>query len=497
MSHKGYNNDGLLTSSLKMTGKLMGFGLKTSGKAALWAGKKAINLDINTGSSWMSKSEMKKAFPRHKKGLILDGKGNHCLPAPEMYRHIAVLGSVGSGKTSGYFLGALLNLIEQKASSVVVLDIAAGALYNQTSAYAARMGMRVERIAPARPEESAGFNLFTGVDLSGIAEVISDIVTHIYDNPSDAYWSTEAEIILRSLAKTLKIKEAQDQDNCLTLHQILYLLQNMLIRLDDVTGFVRFYADQSTLNEYLAFINKGSSKLLSSVISTAISIVQQFSTEKLAQFEQSTIDFASLRKNRTIIYIQVPINSSFYSFIVNQFFSRLLNSLFQQHPQPNDLDIHFLCDELTNLGKIKDLESYILVSRQFRVAFSVGLQSVLSLKKVYGDGGMELLSGGFASKLIYGGFGDLDSLEMFSRLTGIQRTHKFLEDPRKDEYIRPLISPDELRQLDGKALLLSANRKAALLDITPHYKIPSLLRKTQIPPFNYSRNLKPLRFINL
>ena len=167
----------------------------------------------------------------------------------------------------------------------------------------------------------------------------------------------------------------------------------------------------------------------------------------ISMLSRNDIRFSDLLKGKTVVYIVLPEEKDTMNPIVTSFI-RLFYEYILDHAYSNGSGrlkncVHMFCDEFGNLPKIDGFASMLTASRSRNVRFTIAVQALGQLRKVYGDDASTIK--GNCLCWIFLSSKDLDTLEEVSALAGTDRNG------------RRLITPTELQRLDkttGEALIL-------------------------------------------
>lgn len=209
--------------------------------------------------------------------------------------------------------------------------------------------------------------------------------------------------------------------------------------------------------ELLAFlqVNKAQSTLacIRNTLTSALQIFNEVNVKKLCR--KPVLNFEKLREHESILYIQVPERySKHYSPITAVLIQQLMDRLLDK---PNGLDVFFLLDELCNIGKISDINSYLSTCRKHNISIVGCIQNLTQLKRVYGEIEGKELQELFKTLIVSGGLKDSNSY--FSDLIGTKKVKE-----KEVEKRVPLLEPHELRQLDDNKVIILCKNKRAVKD---------------------------------
>jgi type IV secretory pathway TraG/TraD family ATPase VirD4 len=199
----------------------------------------------------------------------------------------------------------------------------------------------------------------------------------------------------------------------------------------------------------------GSPETLSSIRIVMNSCLQSLLDQRILNiFKKPCIDIKKIRKEESIIYIQVPErHCNYYAPLTATFLTQLLDSLLEN----DGLQTYLLFDEFTNIGKIPNMCQLLSTARKRKISIIAAIQSLTQLYRVYGEiQGNELRE---LFKSIIVGAGLKDSAEYISQMLGNKQTKK------NETFItEPLMTPDEIRRMKNDKILIICNNKRPVID---------------------------------
>lgn len=446
---------------------------------ALYTWWQSKHLQTENAGRFLDDQERRSLLSPSNTGLLLDGARLR-LSDDDSFRNLALIATTGAGKTSSFIIP---NLLELDGRSLVATD-PSGALFDRTSGDLERRGYKVLRLAPADLASSVGFNPLersrTFPEMQEIAHIL--IRTPNHGAKVDPFWVSGAEEIVSILIKCLK--NHVDASRYANLANLQYLLLNF----GDGTNLVPFVAanapDDQTYHAFKGFISQ-SDKTMQGIVSQAKSALTMLSDPDIARLTAaSSFDFESFRREKTALFLVFPQNRvSYYSLLANLFYTQLFHYCLDDAQFSRDsLPIYFLLDEFGHLT-IPDFPSIITTTRARRISLSIVLQSLSQLEERYGrQGANTILAGGVASRIFFSGM-DITTAEMLSRTLG--ETHRERLDAlgtvRTER--EALMTPAALRSMpDNQVLYLFANKRPALVEVTPYYESRAMKRRTSQAP---------------
>ena len=432
-------------------------------------------LDNSTGSRFLSEKEQLKILSPNNQGLLVDGRSKRLSP-DESFKHLLVVAQTGAGKTTKFIIPNVLQLAENN-NSIIVTD-PSGEIFSHTSGYMQSNGFDVLKFDPTDPEHSIYFNplrhIFsyssgrTTVDQVKVSLLASSLTASCLTSSDDAFWRAGAESLIEFFTCCLQDTPRE----CHTLYNVYKLVEAMTPDGQLLDKFMIAYVNEQRLKDkWLSLIGNSSSTLQSHIATTQTALKQLGNHQIAKMLSKNTINFSSFRKEKSILYLTFPVNqASFYTFILNLFYTQLFHHYMDALPREEDLPLYILYDEFGH-ANIPDFDIIVTNMRKYKVSLSLVLQSFSQLETQYGkEKANTIIEGGVNSKLFFAG-ANLKTAQTIEQMLGrvIQET-RFDED-RVSRSEHNLLNAGEIRTLpENQAFLLTGNKNPILLDIEPYYK---------------------------
>lgn len=423
--------------------------------------------DIEHGSSdWADDREIYSKFTT-KKGIILAEKIAIDMDTKiKGNKNVLVVGNSGSGKSAGF----VKPNVTEDLGSFVFTD-PKGELFDYSAKYFESQGYDIKVLNLKNPKNSDGYNplinVKTDIDLDIVARTI--VLGQTEGSTDDPYFTDNAQVLLKALIRFLKETRPETEQNLTSCASLVRSTnassssQNMLLNLMQILP-----EDHLARKDYES-VSLATDKAFSSIASTLQSLLSKFETPDIAALTSTnTIDFASIGRKKTALYVISSDTNSTFDFLLTIFFSQMLDKLYEEADNNGgslNIPVVFFLDEFANIGKIPDFDRKIATSRSRKISFNVILQNLEQLENIYGNS-YETIVGNCDTHLFLGST-SAKTLEYFSKALGektIKISHKNKdgeEDGGKDQKLgRYLMTPDEIRRLPyDECLIFSSGIK--------------------------------------
>ena len=420
--------------------------------------------DIEHGSSdWSENGEQYKVLSKTK-GIVLAEK--NYLPVDKRGNvNVLVVGGSGAGKSASYVIPNALQLL----GSYVFTD-PKGELYDKTAGYFKEKGYDVKVLNLVHPQNSDGYNPLHHINNEIDVDVIANTIVKGQGDgkSSDPFWDDMSEMLMKALIYYLKAVRPPEEQSLASCSELVRtannnggdnLLTNLMNQLPLDHPARMYYKNIEMLPE----------KTFGSVLGTLQSKLGKFDSREIAEVTSTdTIDFTSIGKTKTVVFVISSDTHTAYDFLLTIFFSQMIQQLYDfadlnggALPVPT----YFILDEFANIGHIPDFDKKISTSRSRKISFSVILQNLDQLEAVYKEA-HETIMGNCDTHLFLGS-NSQKTVEYFSKALGektISRDSVSVNKDREDwkqgksesDQImgRALLTPDELRRLDNDICII-------------------------------------------
>lgn len=415
---------------------------------------------------FLTKQEVRKHFkPDIKRSLFaIDGANRRvCLSDKQLEGHTVLFSKTGGGKSSVIMVP---NLLSMDNVSLVISDVS-GDLLEKTGSELKSKGYEILVFSLLKPQTSLFVNPLSFLkNRLDVLEFSKNLVISGYGSSavSDPFWFSSSASFL-SFIISLLLKAPIEYQN---LSNVYYLINNF-----NSKAFIRFlakYGDDYLISNYKSIVS-GNEKALASFKQICTNALSFLIVPELSYIlSKNEIDFKSLRKKKTALFVQSPV-SSHLSGVVNMFFNTFFKEIQSELPEEGDLPIYAMLDEFPAI-KIADFASISFNIRKYKVSFIILCQSVDQLEMTYGKTQAHAILNGAFANLVF----------MRPNTNTAQYLERIIGRTFKNEYgaTRPLLMSHDLAQMAPDELLLFCDGlKPALIKTLPAYKHPLMLKQMQ------------------
>lgn len=360
-----------------------------------------------------------------------------------------------AGTRSGKGIGAIIPTLLEYPDSLVCLDIK-GENYAVTAARREKIG-KVFVLNPfgVLGIPSNSFNWLDSIDLDdpGCADkalrIASILVGGSSDNGSENQFNEQAKRLLQGVI-LLVCGEKSDLRNMPTVAQLIHTTPfPTLCELMKEKGNLAFGV-VGTIGAQ--FANNTSDKELSGILSTAQRATNNIDNPQISKtLIKSDFDISKLPSEKMSIYLVMPADKvSDFKDYIKVFFELAFSSLTSRN-EPVKSPVLFLFDEVAQLGHMDSFPKLITLIKGMGGQFWFFFQSIGQLRSIYGKEADTIL--GNATQIFYG-CNDLETAKLISETLGKETAREIRKDGSYNNYGKPLLSPDEVRQLQPETPII-------------------------------------------
>lgn len=403
-----------------------------------------------------------------KNGMILaDGYCMPMSPPPDGKNgNILVIGGSGAGKSASFVIPNAFQML----GSYIFTD-PKGELYDRTAGIFKARGYDVHVINLVDPRVSDGYNPLSHIrgtlDVDTIAKIISNKEGGDKKS-SDPFWDQTSEALLKAVMYYIILNRPEEERSlasCLA-----------LVRLggendgEDLRNIFMDLPFDNPARKAFETIRLGSEKTFSNILVSLAAKLEAFDSQEIAAMTSTnTIEFEDLVNKKSVLYFITPATNDTYNFLMNIFFSQMLDRLYDyadtmggKLPTP----LFLILDEFANIGRIPRFEQILSTCRSYRINISIILQSIDQLIAIYDEKVTENIMANCSTHLFLGSNAQ-KTLETFSKQLGektitrdnvsrsTDKDSNFSGRNYSDQIMaRALMTPDELRRMSSEECII-------------------------------------------
>ena len=420
-----------------------------------------------------------KEILNRKDGFILSRKHylGTDLKKVSINKNILVVGGSGAGKTACYIKPNIMQCL----GSYIITD-PKGELYKETSEFLRREGYDVKVFNLVNPTYSDFYNPLSNICSDQDVDTLAHILVtgaNKEGGGDDPFWDNTAKMLISATIYYVLSVLPPEQ------HNIGSCLNIIRQGGADSTIFEKLFIDDLKPEhpgriQYESF-KTAADRTMQSIVISSISKMRVFDMPAIQRITSSnSIDFRSVAKKKTVIYVITSAAESTYDFVSTMFFSQMFAILYKQADDygsrlPNQ--VYFLLDEFANIGQIPDFQKKLSTTRSLGISISIIVQSLDQLESLYKES-YENILGNCDTQLLLG-TNSQKTAEYFSKSLG-QTTIKIEsksinkdKDENKKQGVsvstqrqaRDLMTVDEIRRMDNnKEIIMVRGLKPILAD---------------------------------
>ncbi|NUH84742.1 type IV secretory system conjugative DNA transfer family protein [Bacillus firmus] len=294
-------------------------------------------------------------------------------------RNVLVVGSSGSAKGQSFVIP---NIINNRNETIIVTD-PKGELFHLTADVKRDQGYKVYQIDFLNIEGN-GYNPLDYVNDDIQAHKIAlSIARNSAKDDKEDHWFSKAKDLLTGLIIYTKsinpkasipvdVKRAFNKAN-----EDEEFLKNVCEQIGEEHPAFQYLKDAS--------VAKGNER--ASIFSTFTKQVGIFSSQKVAKLtRQSDFNFNDFQKEKSILYIKIPVKDNPVQPLTATFFDQLHNTFYEIGDKNNarlPIPTISLYDEFANLGKLNDYDNILSTCRGYDWSIMTIIQDFAQLEQKY------------------------------------------------------------------------------------------------------------------
>ncbi|PEU54964.1 hypothetical protein CN395_25070 [Priestia megaterium] len=391
-------------------------------------------------------------------------------------RNVLIFGASGTQKSKSYIIPNILNT---DSDSIIVTD-AKGELYRDTSEAKRKQGYKVHVISFVLNESkhSDKYNPLDYVETDAdAAELGNSLVINGNGVPSngDTFWVNAEAGLIATLVLYTKYFLPKEQQNLGTVYN--------LTSTDHVTLYKLFKdipEDHIVRRSYDGCIGNKEDKMKDQIIGGASTAIDLWKYDEVRELTcQSDFNLQDIGKEKTIVYIRIPVGKKYSRPLISTFYVQLFDQLYAlgEESETGELPnpVRMLLDEFCNIGTIPMFEEKLSTTRGYKIYVSPVVQSLEQLRDRYGEKkAAEIMDNCDIHMLL--GTNDKDAQKHFSEKIGNTTIRIQGESETKNDrgeslgeslnYAqRPLLTADEVNRLpDNKSIVFMRTKQPFLLE---------------------------------
>lgn len=424
---------------------------------------------IEHGSADWCTDQEKYSVLSSKEGMILAQKTYlPVIPKPPEGKNgnILVIGGSGAGKSASFVIPNALQML----GSYVFTD-PKGELYDRTAGFFKKNGYDVHVINLQDPRYSDGYNPLSHIrgtlDVDTIVKIVSNKEGGDKKS-SDPFWDQTSEALLKAVIYYILLNRPPEEHSFASCLALLRLggendgeeLKNLFMNLPFENPARRAFET----------IRLGSDKTFANILVSLAAKLDAFDSEEItAMTSTNTIEFKDLVEKKSVLYFITPATNDTYNFLMNIFFSQMLDRLYEYADSKGGslpTPLFLILDEFANIGRIPRFEQILSTCRSYKINISIILQSIDQLIAIYDEKVTENIMANCSTHLFLGSNAQ-KTLETFSKQLGektitrdnvsrsTDKDAHFSGRSYSDQIMaRALMTPDELRRMDTNECII-------------------------------------------
>ena len=386
-------------------------------------------------------------------------------------RNIMAIGATGAGKTFGFVTPYLLQAVKRRET--VVIPDPSGEVYKRyTNFLRTQCGYKVHHLIFNLARKSDGWDILSVLrgDPEINAAIFSQVIFDANNDREDGHIKA-ARMLFESIYLYIMLNPDMNPRQK-TWDKIIEIISQP-------TGWAYFDEIFTTANitkeqepaQRLYYECKASENFSANILITLRSNLK-VAQSSIMRTVLSTrdIDIYDAATNPTVIFCQFPEGNHIFTLLTSLFFALSFIALYEYADSMPDgklpVHVNFLIDEAKAVGKIPDLDDKLVTLRKRNMSLCTIFQDISQFQKLYGMDTWNTLFGGSAVKMALGVQDDTTARflsEFIGKSTATTRSEdkeafeaptKQARDAKEGETARAYLTPDEIRGLGDKEMIL-------------------------------------------
>lgn len=413
------------------------------------------------------------------------GRTQIALSEKRQQEHVLITGTTGKGKGVNVLVPGILR--ENGTRSLFIIDPKHEQVRLTAGAVAERHTLWV--VAPDDPVHSVGYNPLAFIDTFEDAVDFARCWVENTGWASEPFWNNLAVQVLAGAALHLRATEADPP---------LSRLADLLVSMPFEALYEQFLGSPSrpvreAIAPQLASLHQDKRLAGSAMTGIANHLFLLQSEAVRWVTSHNTLDFTQMVQEPTALYLAIPADAAerlkpLSACLMTQMFSAWLR-LAARSPNGR-LTRQMVCylDEFGNAGILPGMSQRITMLRSVNVALVLAVQNFAQLIAYYGLEGAKTIRDNASTQVVLRGIGQ-DEAEFYSRRIGASTVRTRTKHATatgtgygEQESARPLITPDEIRTMPERRMLVIADVAAPVrVQVTPYYRDKRLAARAGLP----------------
>lgn len=424
-------------------------------------------------------------------------------------RNIFIAGGPGSFKSAGYVVP---NIIFKQNTSIVVTDVK-GELYEQTAKIKEAQGYKVRVINFKNFLSSDRYNFMDYVSRDGEANSAAFCLMSSSNHTKNRdVWFKTSKDLLKSLILYVVHEFPPEKRNMANL--LSFIQRNQASSNDPEEKesaldkrFLELDFEHPARKAYELGFKQSEERTRASILLSFVSDISSFIEEDIQKFtSESDFFLDEVGKEKTIVYVMLPVMSQEHSSLTALFFTQMFDQLYKLGDENHakvPFPVDFILDEFPNLGILPNYEEFLATCRGYRISVTTIVQSLSQLNDKYGKDKAESILGNHATKVCLGNVNTVTA-EYFQKEMGNTtvefetsgsssssgKENKSTSSSRNVSYAgRSLMNIDEIMSMDRDiGLLLTTGKHPIRMQKVKHFVLfPDLVDKFESKQNEYER----------